>query len=288
MRYFRTRVDGSTHLVVDADDDWYDLTAAKSRVTGFRDLLTVSDVAGTDPDDLARRLIDRAAQIDAPTEDGLARPLVPDEVWGAGVTYQISEEAREAESGMAEVYLQVYEADRPEIFFKATPNRIVGPGDAIGIRADSDWNVPEPELGIVLFDGDVVGFTLGNDVSSRDIEGTNPLYLPQAKIYENSCSIGPSVRSADSVADPHDLRLAMRIERDGDVLYEEETDTGEMVREVEELVSYYTRHNHVPELAVLLTGTSLVPPDDFTLETTDTVEMDLESVGTLRNDVIEV
>lgn len=143
-------------------------------------------------------------------------------------------------------------------------------------------------MGIVLYDGEIVGYTLGNDVSSRDIEGANPLYLPQAKIYENSCAIGPSVRSAESMDDPHDLELSMRIERDWTVEFEDRTSTAEMVRASTELVSYFRRHNSMPELTVFLTGTSLVPPEEFTLQPSDSVEMELEGIGSLVNSVIEV
>jgi len=213
---------------------------------------------------------------------------VPEEVWAAGVTYEISEQAREQESGMADVYLDVYDAERPEIFFKATPSRTVGPGGAIGVRGDSDWNVPEPELGVVLYDGDIVGYTVGNDVSSRDIEGDNPLYLPQAKVYDRCCSIGPCVVGADGVDDPHDLAMSMQINRDGETVYDDATATAEMARTCEELVAYWQAHNSVPELGVLLTGTSLVPEDEFTLMPGDEVRIDIEGIGELVNPVIEV
>jgi 2-dehydro-3-deoxy-D-arabinonate dehydratase len=215
-------------------------------------------------------------------------PVDAAEVWAAGVTYAISEEAREAESSMPEMYLDVYDADRPELFFKATPSRTVGPDEPVGIRADSDWDTPEPELGVVIHRGRTVGFTIGNDVSSRDIEGENPLYLPQAKVYDRCCSIGPCVASTGTIPDPHDLRMDLEIERDGDVLFEDATSTGEMVRTCEELVSYLARSNPLPEMAVLLTGTALVPPEAFTLRPGDEVRIEIESVGRLRNPVVEV
>jgi 2-dehydro-3-deoxy-D-arabinonate dehydratase len=187
---------------------------------------------------------------------------------------------------MPDIYVDVYDAERPEIFFKATAERTVGPGEAIGVRGDSDWNVPEPELGVVLYRGDTVGYTVGNDVSSRAIEGANPLYLPQAKVYDRCCALGPCV--ATDVSDPHDLELSMTITRDGETVYEGATSTAEMVRTCEELVSYLTRHNTLPEVTVLLTGTSLVPEDEFTLQPGDGVTIDIEDIGTLSNPVVEV
>jgi 2-dehydro-3-deoxy-D-arabinonate dehydratase len=283
MRYYRTTVDGRLHLVALDDETGYDITSAKPAVTDFADLAHVADVAGSTVDDVARGLLDDADVVDVPADESVDVPVGADEVWAAGVTYEISEQAREAESGMPEMYLHVYDADRPEIFFKATPNRVVGPGEAVGIREDSDWNVPEPELGIVLHRGDIVGYTIGNDMSSRSIEGENPLYLPQAKVYDRCCSLGPCVVSAESVGDPHDLTMSMTISDGDEVRYEGETSTGEMVRTCEELVSYLTRHNAVPESAVLLTGTSLVPEEGFTLSPDDEVDITIEGIGRLTN-----
>jgi 2-dehydro-3-deoxy-D-arabinonate dehydratase len=241
--------------------------------------------AGRSIDEHARSVGKRT---DAAAPDRPDLPVEPPEVWAAGVTYEISEQAREAESGMPEMYLEAYEADRPEIFFKATPSRTVGPGERVGIRADSEWDVPEPELGIVLHRGEIVGYTVGNDVSSRSIEGQNPLYLPQAKVYDRCCSLGPCVTSAESIEDPHDLTMELTIERDGETLFEDATTTGEMVRTVEELTSFLTRHNVVPELCVLMTGTALVPSDDVTLQPGDDIAAWIESIGTLENGVVEV
>lgn len=289
MRYYRIPGEESTNLVADDESGAFDLTSVRGALESFADLARAAGVSGRSVDDIAADLIQEADEVpqEAVTETAL-RPLVPDEVWAAGVTYEISEAAREEESGMPDMYLDVYEAERPEVFFKATANRTVGPGDDVGIRADSDWDVPEPELGIVLHEGEIVGFTVGNDVSSRAIEGQNPLYLPQAKIYDRSCAIGPCVVSADSIDDPHDLGMSMRIERDGEVHYEEATSTGEMKRTCEELVSFYTRHNAVAESAVLLTGTSLVPEEGFTLAEGDRITIEIEDVGTLENGVTVV
>jgi 2-dehydro-3-deoxy-D-arabinonate dehydratase len=262
----------------------YDLTAVNPDLRSVADLAMAADLVDADLDVVAEGLLGDAPAVDTDRLGDAAAPR-PDEVWAAGVTYEISEQAREAESGMPEIYLDVYESERPELFFKATPDRVVGPGEAVGVRADSDWNVPEPELGVVLYRGSVVGYTVGNDVSSRAIEGENPLYLPQAKTYDRCCALGPCVASPATVGDPHDLAMSMTIERDGEAVFEDGTSTAEMVRTSEELVDWYRRHNSVPRTAVLLTGTSLVPPDEFTLRAGDEVTIEIEDVGTLRTPV---
>ena len=289
MRYYQIGGETGPRLAVRTADAAYDLTAAKPRLDSFGALAAAASITDRSVDGIAERLAADAPTLAGDDAEGAAgTPLCADEVWAAGVTYHISEEARRAESGRPEVYLDVYESDRPEVFFKATPNRLVGPNEAVGIRGDSEWDVPEPELGVVLYDGDIVGYTVGNDVSSRSIEGANPLYLPQAKVYDRCCSIGPCVRSAESLDDPHDLEMRMRIERDGETVYEDATSTSEMVRSVEELVDCYAAHNAVPERSVLLTGTSLVPDEGFTLRADDTVHIDIEGIGRLSNPVTVV
>ena len=289
MRYYGFDDGGEPRLLVRDGDRVYDLTSVRTELRSVTQLLSAAGLTGTTLDDVAERLIERAetrsvGQLDERT----LLPVVPDEVWAAGVTYEISEHAREDESRLPEVYRDVYHSDRPEIFFKATANRTVGHGQPIGVREDSTWDVPEPELAVVLFEGEIAGYTVGNDVSSREIEGDNPLYLPQAKVYDRCCSIGPCITSAASIDDPHDLDIAMSIERDGEILFEGTASTSEMVRSCEELVSYYRRSNVLPRVAVLLTGTSLVPAEDVTLLEGDVVEIDVESIGTLRNPVVTV
>ncbi|EMA16196.1 fumarylacetoacetate hydrolase family protein [Haloarcula marismortui] len=287
MRYYQLRDGNSQRLAVETGDGVYDLTSVKPQLQTLRDLLKSASIADTAPDELSARHLDAAEAVSEQRLEATATdPVTADEVWAAGVTYQISEEARTEESGTPEMYLDVYDAERPEIFFKSTPTRTVGPDEAVGIRADSDWDVPEPELAIVLYEGDIVGYTVGNDMSSRSIEGENPLYLPQAKVYDRCCSVGPAV--VTDIEDPHSLALSMSIHRDGDRVYYGETNTSEMKRTCEELVSYYTAHNAVPELSVLLTGTSLVPDDDFTLQEGDQVSINIESIGTLNNSVTVV
>ena len=216
----------------------------------------------------------------------LLLPLEPPEVWCAGVTYERSRDARIEESAVRDVYSLVYDADRPELFLKdAACRRTVGPGRPIAIRSDSGWNVPEPEIGLVLGDGgEVTGVTIGNDVSSRDIEGANPLYLPQAKVYAGACALGPAVLSP-APEEPLDIHLRV-LGESGEELFAGETSTARMKRSFEELVEYLVRDNPVPARSVLLTGTGLVPPDDFTLEPGHVVEISVPGIGTLSNPVV--
>lgn len=289
MRYYRLGTGETAELLAESDRTVFELVGPFGPIRSFSELARLTSERGDSIDRVASGLIatDNGRSLDAIRSD-LSRPVVPDEVWAAGVTYQISEQAREEESDMPEIYLRVYDADRPELFFKATASRTVGPGAAVGIRADSTWDVPEPELGVVLYEGQIVGYTIGNDMSSRDIEGQNPLYLPQAKIYDRCCAIGPAVASVESVGDPHELDMSMHIERAGELVFEDETSTAEMVRTCAELVDYWRRHNTVPTTAVLLTGTSLVPPDRFTLQPDDVVSIDISRIGTLTNPVVQV
>ena len=208
------------------------------------------------------------------------------EVWAAGVTYQRSEEARMEESGTPDVYSMVYRAERPEIFMKATPRRVVGPDGTVVIRADSTWDVPEPELAVVVnAHAEIVGYTIGDDVSSRSIEGENPLYLPQAKLYHGACALGPGITPAWEIPDPYDLAIWMAIERDGEVIWEGETRTSGLKRRLEELVSYLFREDEFPDGAIISTGTALVPDSPFTLEAGDVVEIAIDRLGSFRNTV---
>jgi 2-dehydro-3-deoxy-D-arabinonate dehydratase len=216
----------------------------------------------------------------------LARPVDPPETWGAGVTYKRSLDARMEESSAQDLYALVYGAERPELFLKdAACRRTVGPGDPIGVRSDSSWDVPEPEIVLVLGEGgSLAGLTIGNDVSSRDIEGTNPLYLPQAKIFAGACAIGPAVLVPDDWEAPLDIELRITGE-DGSELFAGATSTAKMQRSFPELVEWLLRDNPVPDGSILFTGTGLVPPDDFSLRPGHMVEITVPPIGTLRNPV---
>jgi 2-dehydro-3-deoxy-D-arabinonate dehydratase len=213
-------------------------------------------------------------------------PVESQEVWAAGVTYRRSREARMEESEKeASIYDRVYHAERPELFFKATANRVVGPGAEVGIRSDSDWNVPEAELALAISsEGKIFGYSIGNDMSSRSIEGENPLYLPQAKIYDGSCALGPCLHLTEAPL-PSSTEIAIRVERAGRVAFEGRTRLSEMKRKPSELAEFLFRDNSFPNGCYLLTGTGIVPGSDFTLDPGDEVEITIEPIGTLRNRV---
>jgi 2-dehydro-3-deoxy-D-arabinonate dehydratase len=228
------------------------------------------------------------AEADEPIEGGVTvlAPVEGQEVWAAGVTYARSRDARAEETRDRSPYDLVYDAERPELFEKSAGWRVRGPNDAIGIRRDSEWNVPEPELALVL-DATmrVVGYTVGDDVSSRSIEGENTLYLPQAKVYEGSCALGPAIVPVAEASPP--FAIALRIARGGEVVYDEATTTERMVRPFEELAAWLGYALAFPVGAILLTGTGLVPPSGFTLMERDRVRIEIEGVGVLEN-VVEL
>jgi 2-dehydro-3-deoxy-D-arabinonate dehydratase len=260
---------------------------ARGDLDGPRELVPLEDVAGLD----AQRL--RAA-LDGPADGPLppnARTLAPvapvQEVWAAGVTYERSRAARVEEAAHATPYDLVYEADRPELFFKAPGWRVRGPLEPIGIRADSEWDVPEPELGLVLDPHlRVIAYTVGNDVSSRSIEGENPLYLPQAKTYDGACALGPALVAADAAVPPFDIRL--EIVRDGSAVFEGTTSTSRMQRSFEELARHLGRALSLPTGAVLLTGTGIVPDAGVSLRPDDVVRIEIDRIGVLENRVERV
>ena len=220
----------------------------------------------------------------------LRAPIERQEVWAAGVTYLRSKTARMEESDFsATAYDRVYDADRPEIFFKAIAEKVVATGEGAGIRRDARWSVPEPELALMINTrGQVVGCTIGNDMSSRDIEGENLLYLPQAKVYDRSCALGPWIRLGVSEADARHWIVRSTIIRSGSRVFSGETQLGNIKRSFDELVSYLCRSQSFPYGAVLLTGTGIVPPDDFTLQEHDVVEIEIPAIGVLRNSVVVV
>jgi 2-dehydro-3-deoxy-D-arabinonate dehydratase len=219
----------------------------------------------------------------------LKAPIDRQEVWAAGVTYLRSRDARMEESSQRDVYDRVYDADRPELFLKATPNRVSGPSEAIAIRGDSGWDVPEPELAILVnAHGELVGYTIGNDVSSRSIEGENPLYLPQAKVYSRCAALGPAVVTVDELPDVSNLEIQLTIRRDGAQLFQESTATSQLHRSLSDLMEYLLRDNEFPAGVFLMTGTGIVPPSEFTLQDGDEVTIRIEGIGSLVNPVIRL
>jgi 2-dehydro-3-deoxy-D-arabinonate dehydratase len=273
---------------------WRVLTEGGSRlargpVTGPAELLedgaSLDAVLGGAPGALAALLAGPAA---GPVPDG-ARPLAPvggQPVWAAGVTFLRSRDARLEESSGLDAYDKVYLAERPELFLKALPGTARGPGQPIGVRADSDWDVPEPELAVVADRrGRVVGYTIGDDVSSRSIEGENPLYLPQAKLYRGSCALGPCLVPAAEAPDPAGMEITLSIERDGAEVFADRCAVADMKRRLPELVDWLWRGQDLPLGAVLLTGTSIVPPPDLTLRPGDSVAITVTGLGRLTNQV---
>ena len=216
----------------------------------------------------------------------LLSPIEVQEVWAAGVTYLRSKDARMEESDFsATAYDRVYDATRPELFFKSLPEKVVACGEPVGIRADAQWSVPEPELVLMMNSrGEIAGYAVGNDMSSRDIEGENPLYLPQAKTYDGSCAIGAEILLRDTIPDP-ETRIDMEIVRDGVAVFRDTTSLAKLKRTPYELASFLYRYNTFPDGCFLMTGTGIVPPDGFTLKADDRVTIAIESIGKLTNTV---
>lgn len=222
------------------------------------------------------------------SEAAILPPIENQEVWASGVTYYRSRAARIEESkdaGGGDFYDRVYSAERPELFFKATGRRVVGHGGKVRIRSDAKWSVPEPELTLVASrSGRIIGYTIGNDMSSRDIEGENPLYLPQAKVYDGSCAIGPCILLRSDPL-PEDVQIELRILRGGEGAFTGKTTLAELKREPQHLLEYLYRDNSFPYGSFLMTGTGIVPPDAFTLHSGDQIHISIDHIGTLSNSV---
>lgn len=239
--------------------------------------------------DIARAITDWGVAATLPLDQvRLLAPIDRQEVWAAGVTYQRSQKARMEESEQAaSFYDRVYTAPRPELFFKATPHRVSGPDEPVRVRADTRWSVPEPELTLVLDPNlRLVGFTIGNDMSARDIEGENPLYLPQAKVYRQSAAVGPVITLASAMPPLHQTEITLEIERGAQVAFRGSTRASSLKRTFPELIEWLGRDNHFPDGVFLMTGTGIVPPDDFSLEPGDRIAISITGIGTLRNQVV--
>jgi 2-dehydro-3-deoxy-D-arabinonate dehydratase len=305
MRYYQVILDdsGRKSVLVESNGRFYDLSNGSNSFRNTIDLFKSANDSEKHVDEMSSDIIKNQKPIDGIKIEGLTikagavnsefpeilSPVDAPEVWAFGVTYMDSMKERQAESGVPDVYAKVYNADRPEAFFKGTKDRIQNPGDLVGIREDSNWNVPEPELAFMLIDGKIVGYTVGNDMSSRAIEGENPLYLPQAKIYDKSLAIGPCISSTNSVPDPQNLFVSMTIyrgdgnENDRNLIFKGTANTSQMKRNCEYLADWLQRHNHVPDGTVVLTGTGIIPPPEFTLQKNDIIRIEIENIGQLRN-----
>ncbi|MBX3440895.1 MAG: fumarylacetoacetate hydrolase family protein [Planctomyces sp.] len=258
--------------------------------TQLENVRTLADVLhAKDPANLAKFLADPQATPIPESAAAYVAPIDFQEVWAAGVTYKRSQIARmeESKSG-ASHYDKVYSAPRPELFFKASPNRVSGPGEPVRVRADSDWSVPEPEFTLVLSpDMRIVGYTIGNDMSARDIEGENPLYLPQAKVYRQCCALGPVIRLATEPLDLAATTIELKIRRKGNTAFQGSTSLAQLNRELPDIAGWLAKEDEFPNGAFLLTGTGIVPPDDFTLEDGDEASISIAGIGTLTNPVVK-
>ena len=280
MKLYRT----TSGYVVEEHDRFY-LPEKGGRGEPWESLTTQDDLHGH-----LQRQIQDGNWIEAarPALQDLQAPIGNQEVWAAGVTYYRSREARIQESksaGGGDFYDRVYDAGRPELFFKATPHRVVGPNGKVAIRDDSSWSVPEPELALLISpNGKIIGYTIGNDMSSRSIEGENPLYLPQAKVYDRSCALGPCILLAPEPL-PSSTEISLEIMRGGRSEFAATTTLASMKRDPASLVEYLYRSNSFPAGCFLLTGTGIVPPDSFTLAPGDEIRIAITGIGTLVNAV---
>jgi len=268
------KVEGDQILVLDL---------ASAGFSSLAELLAAADVAA-----VANKLAATGERV-AIKSAKLLPPIDSQEVWAAGVTYKRSQTARMEESETAaSCYDRVYASPRPEIFFKATPHRVRGTGEELRIRSDATWNVPEPELALVISPSlQIVGFTIGNDMSSRDIEGDNPLYLPQAKMYNQCCGLGPWITLADSMPARDQIDITLKIFRGGQCVFDQATSVSQMARTFESLVEWLGRDNSFPSGAFLLTGTGIVPNSDFTLAVADRVDIQITGIGMLSNTIVQ-
>ena len=257
-------------------------------ISSTLDLFKSSSITGLSVDKLTKKIIQDFSINESNINGSLLIPLDAPEVWAFGVTYMDSMKERQSESDTPDVYAKVYNADRPEAFFKATTDRIQPPLGVVGIRSDSTWDVPEPELAFMVMNSKIAAFTVGNDMSSRSIEGENPLYLHQAKVYDKSLSIGPFIVPIDNVNDPQDLDVKMSIFRDNGLVFEGTTNTSNMKRNCEYLLNWLLRHNSVPDGTIVLTGTGIIPPPEFSLKESDNIKIKITGIGELVNSVVKV
>jgi 2-dehydro-3-deoxy-D-arabinonate dehydratase len=252
-------------------------------------LATLADILAADQPIASAQSLSREEPIANDEHVNWLPPIDNQEVWAAGVTYRRSQTARMEESeAAASCYDRVYKAERPELFFKATPSRVSGHRQPLRIRKDATWNVPEPEVTLVLSPKlRIVGLTIGNDMSSRDIEGENPLYLPQAKCYDQCAGLGPCIRLYDELPAVAEITIDLQIQRDGKLVFEQSTSAAEMARRFEDLVGWLGRDNTFADGAFLMTGTGIIPNSDFTLHPGDLVDITIAGVGTLSNPIVQ-
>jgi 2-dehydro-3-deoxy-D-arabinonate dehydratase len=284
MRIAKTRLAGGEVRLGVIEDALVRILDWTADIRSLTDLLHAKS-----PVETARKMSSASSTTVALQQVTLLAPIDHQEVWAAGVTYKRSQVARmeESETG-ASHYDRVYTAPRPELFFKATPHRVAGPGQPVRIRVDTKWSVPEPEFTLIASpDLRLVGYTIGNDMSARDIEGENPLYLPQAKLYNDCCALGPCILLADAPLDRPATKITLTITRGGKEVFCGQSDLNQMKRGFEELIAWLGKDNSFPNGAILLTGTGVVPPNEFTLAAGDIIVIDIVGIGTLTNPVVQ-
>jgi 2-dehydro-3-deoxy-D-arabinonate dehydratase len=294
MKYFRIEKNNKVNLIVNYKDDLaFNMTNFSSNIDNIEILYAEAKSTNLNRIKFVEKfmndyLIEKEYLTNLLTGSNLLSPFMPEEVWAAGVTYKNSEFERKRESITPDIYSKVYNAKRPEIFFKSTGNRLVSPNQNIGIRSDSNWNVPESELAVVLISGEIIGFSIGNDMTSREIEGENPLYLTQAKIYNKSCSIGPCVIDSEAIKNINNLEIYCKITRNNKIVFSGSSKISDMNKTIPYLLEWLQKSNSLPLKSVLLTGTGIVPPPEFTLIPCDTVNISITEIGTLTNTIIKV
>jgi len=292
MKYYKLiSANGSSRFAVEQQEGLLsDLTSVDENLSGLEVIALAASLSGTSIDKIAERIIESGQPrilrmedvLDEKSDMRLGRPFDPPEVWGAGATYN------KDLSGASENYAKIYQAERPMLFFKATPERCVGPFESVGIREDSAINIPEPELAFVLYHGEIIGYTIANDMSAMSLEHENIYYQPQAKVYNASCAIGPCFVTAESIT-PEDLDLRCFIRRDNKEVWHGESSTSHLGRSCAQLADWIQRHNHMPDLTTVLTGCDCTPHiPGFTLQEGDVISITFEGIGTLENTVIVV
>ncbi len=292
MKYYKLiSANGSSRFAVEHQEGLLaDLTSVDENLTGLEVIARAASISGTDIDKIAERIIESGRPqiikmedvLDEKSDMRLGRPFDPPEVWGTGATY--NKDLSEA----SESYVKIYQAERPMLFFKATPERCVGPFESVGIREDSPLNIPEPELAFVLYHGEIIGYTIGNDMTAFALEQENTYYQPQAKVYNRSCAIGPCFVTTESIKTPEDLDLRCVTRRDSEEVWHGESSTSNLGRSCAQLADWIQRYNHMPDLTTVLTGCDCHPPSGFTLQEGDVISITFEGIGTLENNVIVV
>lgn len=294
MKYFRIEKNNIPNLIINYADNYaFNITEYSTYINAIEILKIEANFRKITRSDyinqfIADNKIKKISLNNLLGNNKLLLPFIPDEVWAAGVTYKNSEFERKRESSTPDIYAKVYNAKRPEIFFKSTGNRLVGPDQKIGIRSDSKWNVPEAELAVILINNEIFGYSIGNDMTSREIEGENPLYLTQAKIYDKSCSIGPCIIDSESINNYKNFIINCNIVRNNKSIYNSSSSVKSMNKSIPNLIKWLKKSNTLPIKSAFLTGTGIIPPPEFTLNENDQISITIDGIGTLNNTVIKV